>query len=143
MGLLQYVDTPYAETEKAAMLRDLRECGFCLLRDVYERSSVTAYERRIRQLAGPGARYDVHARPIAAEDAPQRWWLPNDVPEFVEPILAPRIRTFLPSALIPSDKPRSKIQVYETAWVVDPKTDAQHWVRATFVPRTPPSSVID
>ena len=42
-------------------------------------------------------------------------------------IRASRIRQMLLPALIPSPQPRSKIQCFEQAWVVDPKTDAQHW----------------
>ena len=128
MPTLEPVEELYSETKTEAMLHELQTKGFCTLSDVWQRDSVTAYEERIRMLAGPGAKFDVHARPIT-ENNEQRWWLPNDCPEFIEPILAPRVRSFLPSALIPSKRPRSKIQCFETAWVVDPKTDAQHWVR--------------
>ena len=102
MPTLVPVEEPYTEEQVEGFLASLQTRGYCVLPDVWERESVSAYERRIRELAGPGARYTVHAQPISEEDAPNRWWLPNDVPEFVEPIRASRIRSFLLPALIPS-----------------------------------------
>ncbi len=127
MPLLVPIEEPYSDEVRKGLLQDLKTKGYCVLPDVWERDSVTQYERRIRTLAGPGARYGVHANAIPEERQAESWWLPNDCPEFIEPIRAPRIRSMLPAALIPSPQPRSKIQCFEQAWVVDPKQDAQHW----------------
>ena len=155
MPSLVAIDEPYTEELQAELLDSLKTKGFCVcvraeppdrlpqvtrchprclttyvranrLPDVWERDSVTAYEAQIRQLAGPGARFGVHANAIPEENQADSWWLPNDCPEFIEPIRAQRIRSMLPAALIPSPQPRSKIQCFEQAWVVDPKLDAQH-----------------
>ena len=123
---LRFVTGEYPAALTEALCHELKVRGFCVLPDVYERDSVTAFEAVIRSKAGPGALFDVHAQPITSDNE-KRWWLPNDAPELVEPIRAPRIRSFLKRALIPAKEPRSKIQVFEAAWLVDPGDGPGHW----------------
>lgn len=113
MPSLVPIEEPYDDDLRSELLKHLQTRGYCVLLDVWERDSVSVYERRIRTLAGPGARFGVHANAIPEERRADTWWLPNDCPEFIEPIRAPRIRSMLPAALIPSPHPRSKIQCFE------------------------------
>ena len=91
MPSLVPIEEPYSDEVKAGLLHDLKTKGFCVLPDVWERDSVTQYEKNIRALAGPGARYSVHATEIPEERQADSWWLPNDCPE-VSLSLSPRAR---------------------------------------------------
>jgi hypothetical protein len=48
MPTLAYVNIPYTAAEVARMHTDLRVHGYCVLPDVYERESVTAFDKILR-----------------------------------------------------------------------------------------------
>jgi predicted DNA-binding protein with PD1-like motif len=126
---LQFNNEPLDSFTISRLRRQLRLDGYCILPDVFERDSMLAFNATVRGKLERGRRFDVFGNPTDFEKQPHyrdQLWLPNDLPEVVEPIRAPRIKQFIPSTLTPTDRP-AKVQVFECAWLVDEQTEPGQW----------------
>lgn len=116
---LRYVSEPLSEAENSVLVATFREQGWCCLKDVFERDSVAQFRRELLAKSQPST------------DGNGRWIL-RDAPELVAPVLAPRLRAFIPQLLTPAH-PRgepSLVQLFELAWQAEPgPLDAQGWHR--------------
>lgn len=126
---LRFNEAPLGELAIARLRRQLRQEGYCILPDVYERQSVLSFDAAVRSKLERGRKFDVFGNPTDFKTQPgyrDQLWLPNNSPEIVEPIRAPRIKQFIPSTLTPTNRP-AKVQVFECAWLVDEQTEPGSW----------------
>ena len=100
---LKFVEEPYPLGHLGNLLAQFRAKGFVVLPNVFERESVDC----IRQ--------EVEAAVVKNQGG--RLELPEDRPELVYPLRAPRIRAPLCGALSPSQI-ATKASVFETAWLI-------------------------
>ena len=100
---LKFVETPYPSNHLGNLLARFRTKGYVVLPNVFERESVDNF------------RQEVEAAIVKNQDG--RFELPDDRPELVYPLKAPRIRAPLSGALSPSQM-LPKISVFETAWLI-------------------------
>jgi predicted cupin superfamily sugar epimerase len=123
---LRFVEDPLPEDENAELVSTFRRQGWCCLRNVFQRDSVMKFRRQVLDKFQPPSPSD------AAAAAGARWTLPQDAPELVAPVLAPRLRAFVPQLLTPPH-PRgepSLVQLFELAWQAEPgPLEAQGWHR--------------
>ncbi len=116
---LRFVSEPLPEAENSKLVATFRRQGWCCLENVFQRDSVAAFRQHLLSKLQPPA-------------ANSRWTLPSDAPELVAPVLAPRLREFIPQLLTPahpSGDP-SLIQLFELAWQGEPgPLEAQGWHR--------------
>ena len=61
MPTLVPVEEPYTEEQVEGFIASLQTRGYCVLPDVWERESVSAYERRIRAGGAGGALHGARA----------------------------------------------------------------------------------
>lgn len=117
---LRFVSEPLSEAENLSLVATFRAQGWCCLKDVFERDSVAQFRRELLAKLQPST------------DGKGRWILPRDAPELVAPVLAPRLRAFIPQLLTPAH-PRgepSLAQLFELAWQAEPgPLEAQGWHR--------------
>ena len=100
---LKFVEEPYPLRHLGNLLAQFRAKGFVVLPNVFERESVD------------GFRQEVEAAVVKNQGG--RLELPEDRPELVYPLRAPRIRAPLCGALSPSQI-ATKASVFETAWLI-------------------------
>ena len=100
---LKFVEEPYPLRHLVNLLAQFRAKGFVVLPNVFERESVD------------GFRQEVEAAVVKNQGG--RLELPEDRPELVYPLRAPRIRAPLCGALSPSQI-ATKASVFETAWLI-------------------------
>ena len=111
---LKFVEEPYPLRHLGNLLAQFRAKGFVVLPNVFERESVDDF------------RQEVEAAVVKNQGG--RLELPEDRPELVYPLRAPRIRAPLCGALSPSQI-ATKASVFETAWLISPSgemTDDWH-----------------
>ena len=101
---LKFVEEPYPLRHLGNLLAQFRAKGFVVLPNVFERESVD------------GFRQEVEAAVVKNQGG--RLELPEDRPELVYPLRAPRIRAPLCGALSPSQI-ATKASVFETAWLIN------------------------
>lgn len=116
---LRFVSEALSVEENAELVATFRRQGWCCLRNVFRRDTVAEFRQQIlSKLQPPGTN--------------SRWTVPSDAPELVAPVLAPRIRAFIPQLLTPAH-PRgdpSHVQLFELAWQGEPgPLEAQGWHR--------------
>jgi len=100
---LKFVEQPYPSSHLGNLLAKFRAKGFVVLPNVFERKSVDDF------------RQEVEAAVVKNQGG--RLELPDDRPELVYPLRAPRIRAPLSGALSPSQM-APKVSVFETAWLI-------------------------
>ena len=100
---LKFVEEPYPLRHLGNLLAQFRAKGFVVLPNVFERESVDDF------------RQEVEAAVVKNQGG--RLELPDDRPELVYPLRAPRIRAPLCGALSPSQI-ATKVSVFETAWLI-------------------------
>ena len=100
---LKFVEEPYPLRHLGNLLAQFRAKGFVVLPNVFERESVDDF------------RQEVEAAVVKNQGG--RLELPEDRPELVYPLRAPRIRAPLCGALSPSQI-ATKASVFETAWLI-------------------------
>ena len=153
---LGFIDAPYSSGELKQLLRDFRTNGYCILPDVFTRSTVAPFRRRVLELA-------TTASPTQQNVGAIRLQLPGSAPELIEPIRAPRIRSVLAAALTPEISPsrpadvhpephatpvkrtadlhhhpagsrfhRPFVQVFETSFIINDSRAAQNWHRDRY-----------
>ena len=100
---LKFVEEPYPLRHLGNLLAQFRAKGFVVLPNVFERDSVDGFRQEVEAavVKNPGGRLE----------------LPEDRPELVYPLRAPRIRAPLCGALSPSQI-ATKASVFETAWLI-------------------------
>ena len=100
---LKFVEEPYPLRHLGNLLAQFRAKGFVVLPNVFERESVDGFRQEVEAavVKNPGGRLE----------------LPEDRPELVYPLRAPRIRAPLCGALSPSQI-ATKASVFETAWLI-------------------------
>ena len=104
---LGFVEEPYPEAELQGFERQFRTDGFVVLPGVFVRSTVSAFRTAVQAKLRMGIEGS--------------WDLPADAPERVAPVLAPRLRLFLPRLLSPPLPPQhgghsASAQLFEMGW---------------------------
>ncbi len=100
---LKFIETPYPSSHLGNLLAQFRAKGYVVLPNVFKRESVDSF------------RQEVESAIVKTQDG--HFELPDDRPELVYPLKAPRIRDPLSLALSPSQM-APKISVFETAWLI-------------------------
>ena len=100
---LKFIETPYPSSHLGNLLAQFRAKGYVVLPNVFKRESVDKF------------RQEVESAIVKTQDG--HFELPDDRPELVYPLKAPRIRDPLSLALSPSQM-APKISVFETAWLI-------------------------
>jgi len=107
---LKFVHWPPHDNELENTMLRFREFGFAVIRDVFERDSVDAFDAELRAalVSKPGGGVT----------------LPDDSSLRVWPARAPRIRAFLDRAFS-SDAMHPRASMFEAAWLIQPSAPEQ------------------
>ena len=107
---LRFNEQPYNFNEGGNILAQFRGRGWAVLRDVFDRDSVDAFREVLLS----------RCEPPPADEVGARYVLPDDAPETVAPLYAPRLRQILPQTLsAPRTIGQPRASLVEASWIIE------------------------
>ena len=109
---LRFNEQPYNFNEGGNILAQFRGRGWAVLRNVFDRDSVDAFRELLLSRCEPPS--------LSTAKLGARYVLPDDAPETVAPLYAPRLRQILPQTLsAPRTIGQPRASLVEASWIIE------------------------
>ena len=109
---LRFNEQPYNFNEGGNILAQFRGRGWAVLRNVFDRDSVDAFREQLLSRCEPPS--------LSTAEVGARYVLPDDAPETVAPLYAPRLRQILPQTLsAPRSIGQPRASLVEASWIIE------------------------
>ena len=109
---LRFNEQPYNFNEGGNILAQFRGRGWAVLRNVFDRDSVDAFRELLLSRCEPPS--------LSTAEVGARYVLPDDAPETVAPLYAPRLRQILPQTLsAPRSIGQPRASLVEASWIIE------------------------